>query len=508
MATSIGNLAVAITANAGPLGAALKDAGGKVKHFAGGVGGMIGGVGAALGPVGVAIGTMLGRLGGDLISGAIGLVGTLIGKFFELGETIDAMSKQAATFDMPMEDIMGLAHAADLSGLSLEDMTAGLARMGKSINGPIDEALYKLADRIAEADPGEVGQIASEAFGKSWAKWVPMLKDGREGLQGAIGEAKELGIALNSFDGQRLEAANDSLTRVGAIFKGFWQQIIIAMAPAVQFIGDQLQGVAPLVVSFAQTTARVVTALVEDLMQLFDVLGEVIGVYLIEPAKEFFAAWFEGSEELITVESVVRGALYGLATAGAYVFDTIKLAIGAFMTHLGMAAIAVGQFMRMFTKMPDWLLLFLGAGTGTGAAMVANKYAMSGMADEVEKIGAAAGAAGVKMAASFGESAAFIDDVFSMLDDPSKREKVKPPKKEPPKAMELAYQATAADLFGSAAAYSAEVAFKTPQINAQEARQKQQLEEQRLANVKLQAAVDELVKLNNKRDEAEDYVDI
>lgn len=246
MAGAIAKANVLVTTNADPmnkgLAAAGKDAekwgksmGGKMKSgmdtkgSAGGLSGMLGKGGAF-------------ALGAIAVTGLVQGLESLVNKFGELSEQIDQSSKRAVAFGVSTEFLTGLQHAADLSGIGIEELDAGLMRFRRTVSGPMDEALLGMADRLSGiSDAGERAKILSEAFGKSGLKFAAVFAEGREGIQKMIEENKALGNSFTEEQGRQVEAANDAVTRVKKSVGGLFKQFLIGAAPALEFFATGLQ---------------------------------------------------------------------------------------------------------------------------------------------------------------------------------------------------------------------------------------------------------------------------
>ncbi len=349
---------VVLTANADPLGAGLAKAEHKVRDFkknldnAGpkdkGGGGLMG---FATGPWGLA-----------LAAGAVG-VHKLIGAFGDLSESIDAASKSSATLGIDMSTFQGLSHAADLSGVSVEQLEVGLGKFRREVDGPLDEALYSLADRLEGIEePGERARLLVESFGKSGLKMAPMFADGREGLKGMVDEAGKLGIALSNADGKKIEAANDSITRVKSAVKGLMNQVLISAAPIVDKIGQVATKIVVFLRPAVEWYGRYMDRLWTIAVGVWDAVGEAISD-VIEAIGELGGGMFDWVGTLPTIEDVVTAVFRTLGTTASYAWDTVKagagtglVALSAVVKGIALVADAFGDFARLVSEMPgmEW----------------------------------------------------------------------------------------------------------------------------------------------------------
>lgn len=158
-------------------------------------------------------------------------------------ESIDKIAKSADTIGSTTEALVGLQHAANLSGISAEDLNSALVKMMKEVGtsgtGDAVKGFQKVAQEIqAIEDPVGRVQKAMEVFGKSGASLLPVLNTNaiREGLN----DAEKLGITFSRFDASKVEAANDAITRMGEAFKGLANQAAITFSGIIKGVADAI----------------------------------------------------------------------------------------------------------------------------------------------------------------------------------------------------------------------------------------------------------------------------
>lgn len=157
--------------------------------------------------------------------------------------SIDSVAKLSDRLGVTTEFFTGLQHAADLSGVSTEELTGALEKFVKQLptGADIGASFLKVAEDItAIQDPTARAQAAMEAFGKSGQRLLPLLTTNIRELQE---EAEALGLTYSRADAAMVEAANDSMTRVKALFTGAFQQIAIGVAPFIEAISKKIIGV-------------------------------------------------------------------------------------------------------------------------------------------------------------------------------------------------------------------------------------------------------------------------
>lgn len=175
----------------------------------------------------------------------------------------DQMGKMAQQTGIGVEALSALDYAAKLSDVSTEELGAGISRLtakmgdvaqgskettaifkalGVSVLGaggqmrPTEQVLGDIAERFSEfADGPEKTAFAIEIFGRAGAKLIPMLNQGRAGLQEMREEAERLGIVIDSKTAKAAEDFNDNLTRLSATTRGV---LMDAFTPLIASLGE------------------------------------------------------------------------------------------------------------------------------------------------------------------------------------------------------------------------------------------------------------------------------
>jgi hypothetical protein len=128
-----------------------------------------------------------------------------------------------------LEAVDGSDKATDLFkrlGVSIKDLNGNVR--------PTEQILMDLADVFVTLKDGPLkSAIAVQAFGKAGMELIPMLNQGRAGMEALMKEAERLGIVMDERTAAASEALNDSFTRLSASTRGMWTQ---AIAPLIPFI--------------------------------------------------------------------------------------------------------------------------------------------------------------------------------------------------------------------------------------------------------------------------------
>lgn len=200
----------------------------------------------------------------------------------------DELGKSAQKLGMTTEALSGLQYAAELSGLSNEDLSTSINKLNKSIaegnpafeamgislkdvNGNLkssDQVLQEVAGKFVTYKDGvEKSALAMEVFGKSGARMVPLLNSGADGLNAMAEEARSLGLVISSDMAKSAEAFNDNLTRVQKTQSGLVTQLTAQLLPVMEQASQEF-------VDLARNT-DLVTGPAEALKVLFQTLAVV-----------------------------------------------------------------------------------------------------------------------------------------------------------------------------------------------------------------------------------------
>jgi hypothetical protein len=250
----IGALRVTLSLNAGEFSRGLKKAGNDLDGFANRVGFAAAAGTAAANAISAAFrGISSGVLTG--FSKAIDAVGGLVDASQKLGIVNDQLA--------------GLKHAAEQSGLSFEQLGSGLGILSKNLAGiaggavspaaqnlkalgisatdaagqlkGVDAIVIELADKFAGMQDGAAKTaLAMQLFGKSGADMIPMLNLGSAEIARLRQEANQLGLVLDAETAAGVEALGDSFATIGKAVSGFWTQLSGQLLPTLKFLTDRI----------------------------------------------------------------------------------------------------------------------------------------------------------------------------------------------------------------------------------------------------------------------------
>lgn len=239
----IGALRIVLGADSAALDKGLKGAGKSIDDFS-----------ARINKAGVAIGAALGT--------AVVAVGIAVEKTLK---NFDDLAKTSQKIGVSVEDLSALRFAAELSGVSTEQLTKGVGKLARAMadasQGGITpaanafkalgiqvtnndgtlrgtaEVMTDIAGKFSTLKDGAAKTaISMQLFGKAGADLIPLLNSGKEGLAAMIAEARELGLVISTQTAKDAESFNDNLTRLGKVLNGIVIQATAAMLPVMKDI--------------------------------------------------------------------------------------------------------------------------------------------------------------------------------------------------------------------------------------------------------------------------------
>lgn len=264
------------------------------------------------------------------VSGIIDLVTTT-------ANAADEFSKLSQATGASVEFLSGLKYAGDLSGAGMDQITASINRLVKGMgevaegkSGPAVEALRAMgvsaadsggqlrnvqdvyldvADALAKIEnPSQRAALAQQVFGEQAGKLLPLLGQGRAGIEGMIAEADKLGLTFDANAGKAAERFNDSLSRIKSALMGVG---IAAAVPLFESFAPVLENLAG---TLADTLGPVLGMVGEMFAQLAPVIGQhvqTLGENLI-PLVGSLAGVFESLMPAIGPVFELMGSLSGL----------------------------------------------------------------------------------------------------------------------------------------------------------------------------------------------------
>ena len=337
MANVVGDIAIQIGADIGPLVRELGKASGVVDAFGAKTGG------------GMSRGMKAATIAGAAMATTVLSVGAALGTLtMRSMESIDALSKQARAVGISVASFQAMAQVAQEAGVESDALSKILIKMQDNLtalgNGSASqvEAFGKLgltfqqlqglgADeqflRIAQAlegvsDPAERTAAALDLFGKGGAGAVNMLGDYGAAVKEAAQWQREFGLAVSDVDAKNIEAANDAMGRISIAVGTLGTQLAVTFAPAIEAVSISL------------------TQMIKDLTQADTALEKtfgsewvaqaILGAETFNKLNENAALLAQNSEAVGTLQGFVAGLATEAQDAEEAVFD-----LGATLRRLG-----------------------------------------------------------------------------------------------------------------------------------------------------------------------------
>jgi len=199
---------------------------------------------------------------GALAVAGIGGLGYMLKRQMEV---IDATAKLSDRLGITTEKLIGLQHAASITGTDAETLNKALEiftrRLGEMTMGSGEakrglDMLGLTMDQLIKLGPAEAFGLAADKinllgtqaekaaaayflFGRAGSQMLNLLEVGSEGLKDFQEEVEKLGLTFSRLDAAQIEAANDALTRARATLTGLFRQATIELAPYIEVLADK-----------------------------------------------------------------------------------------------------------------------------------------------------------------------------------------------------------------------------------------------------------------------------
>ena len=178
----------------------------------------------------------------------------------------DALAKTASRIGTTTREMQKLQFASEITGLNIQQANMALQRFSRRAaeaargtgeaqgvirelgldarelaKAPLSEAMLMLADAFENVEGGtQQLRIAFKLFDSEGAGMVTMLNQGSEAMRELFQEAEALGFLLSANAVAGVEETQDAFTRLSYVLAGLRDQFVAVIAPAIQFVTDQL----------------------------------------------------------------------------------------------------------------------------------------------------------------------------------------------------------------------------------------------------------------------------
>lgn len=195
---------------------------------------------------------------GAAVAGVVTYLTDLAIKTAEVG---DQFLKAAPALGMTVEDLSALRYVAERSNVQFEQLSIGLSTLNKNLvdasagtgeaigafktlnielnneHGSLKsntEVLMEVADRFRlMADGATKAALAQKIFGESGTKLVPVLNQGRDGIEELKQRAEELGVVWSTTDAQAAAELRDATTDLKSAMAGLNQELGKELIPTL-----------------------------------------------------------------------------------------------------------------------------------------------------------------------------------------------------------------------------------------------------------------------------------
>ncbi|MFN4160112.1 MAG: hypothetical protein ACK4GO_17190 [Gemmobacter sp.] len=248
MSTIVGDIAISVGADVGPLVRDLGRAQGSVNRFGNSASSA---AGRGMRSFNLSATAMAGA-----VVAAAGAVAALTAASMK---NIDALAKQARSLGLNISEFQKMALVAKEAGVeqgqlaqmlgqmqkAAENGSDALGRLGLSLSDiqgqSPDEQFARIADALDKVqDPAQKTTLAMELFGRSGRNAINMLSDYRAKVAEAAAFQERFGIAISQTAGEQVERANDAVGRLREAFGGLGNTLAVAVAPAIEAFANGL----------------------------------------------------------------------------------------------------------------------------------------------------------------------------------------------------------------------------------------------------------------------------
>ena len=175
-------------------------------------------------------------------------------------KVVDQIAKTADKLGLGTEALIGLRHAAELTGVSTQALEMGLQRMVRRVSEvsvgtgeaqkamaelgldakalnilTTDRKLLKIADALDNVtNQSDRLRLAQKLFDSEGVALVNTLAGGSAAIRAMMADAQALGITLTRVDARKVEMTNDAILRLRKSFVGFQRQVLVKVVPVIE----------------------------------------------------------------------------------------------------------------------------------------------------------------------------------------------------------------------------------------------------------------------------------
>lgn len=234
---------------------------------------------------------------------AVVITERVVRALIDFGRTMSGLVERAQQtgqmLGMTARQISALNAVAQMSDMSIDQMRSGMVRLERSmvqaanggrqqaaafrtlgidvtrIRNPM-EALMQVADRFQNMEDGpRKVALAMQLMGRSGAQMIPILNQGREGLQRMAGQAEELGAVMSREMVAAGLAVDDAIDEMDLGFQGLRNTLFTALAPVILVV---VRGLTAMIRAMIESyrTGGMMRTVVNALITTLRILGTVV----------------------------------------------------------------------------------------------------------------------------------------------------------------------------------------------------------------------------------------
>lgn len=223
-------------------------------------------------------------------------VRSIANAFQETAENLDRIGKASDRFGLTVDEMMGLEHAASLSGVTIQELDTAMTRFARVMAGrgekaSVYDAMLRVSDEMAaQQNATKRGEMAFELFGRAGAKMVNVLGSGSQAMRIARRESELLNGQFGRDAIAGVEAYNDAIERLRVSFRGLAQEAVVTASPGLAKIADM---------------TRHAWTFLKNLPEGFDAATRAVGEQMIIDIQNRFAGANKSASDLDdTLESI------------------------------------------------------------------------------------------------------------------------------------------------------------------------------------------------------------
>lgn len=276
-----------------------------------------------------------GKWAAGVAAAAVAVGGAMVAAAKDAAGTLDVIDKGAQRMKISTDAYQELAHAADLSGVSMSTLEKAAKKLeGTDIN--FDEAIEQI---YALEDANDRAAKAAELFGESVAyQMTPMLNASAEDMAAMRQEAHDLGLVMGEEAVANGAAMNDMFAKVEGSIDALKTSLITEFMPYVmeilQWVLDNMPQIQETVKSVMDAVWPLVKTVLDLIMQALPPLMDAIKRFLdwimpyLRPVIDAISGVVEG------VIALINGDVEGFASS-----------IVNLLTTLGESLLGIGEDM-------------------------------------------------------------------------------------------------------------------------------------------------------------------